>query len=68
MQSANVHEAMYYHNKHWYTVHLQVLQNWPDHPGEQLHLLGAEHVPPLAQSGLQIALIYGQYSVCYNCC
>jgi len=43
-------------------VHLQVVQNWPDHPGEQLHILGAEHVPPLKQSGLQIALRYEQYN------
>jgi len=54
MQSANVYKVM--HCQGFAVQYLLAVQDWPDHPGEQLHVLGAKHVPPLAQSGLQIAI------------
>ena len=45
------------------TVYLQEVQYCPVQPGAQLHLLGAEHVPPLEHAGLQIAVCKGKIIV-----
>ena len=38
-------------------MYLRVVQSWPVQPNEQLHVLGAEQTPPLAQRVVQTAVM-----------